>query len=95
VLASDRGALPETLGDAGFLFTPPPRCTPTSGQVPTAREVAPWIGTVEQLWDDGALEGEHRERARREAGRWEADRLGEAYESFFVSLEETRTAKVK
>src|SRR5690606_23489774 len=27
VLASDRGALPETLGDAGFVFTLPERCT--------------------------------------------------------------------
>src|SRR5262249_7022856 len=26
VLASDRGALPETLGDAGFVFTIPARC---------------------------------------------------------------------
>src|SRR5207245_1627802 len=36
-LASDRGALPETLGEAGFLFTIPERCTPTSGAVPVAR----------------------------------------------------------
>jgi glycosyltransferase involved in cell wall biosynthesis len=28
VMASDRGALPETLGDAGFVFTIPERCTP-------------------------------------------------------------------
>ena len=28
VMASDRGALPETLGDAGFVFTIPDRCTP-------------------------------------------------------------------
>jgi glycosyltransferase involved in cell wall biosynthesis len=33
VLASDRGGLPETLGDSGFLFTVPARCTPTSGAV--------------------------------------------------------------
>ena len=37
VLASDRGALPETLGDAGFVFTLPERCTPGNGAVPTAR----------------------------------------------------------
>src|SRR5262245_16667035 len=35
VLASDRGALPETLGNAGFVFTIPERCRPTSGHVPT------------------------------------------------------------
>ena len=49
VLASDRGALPETLGDAGFVFTLPDRCTPAGDVVPTAREVAPWIATVERL----------------------------------------------
>jgi glycosyltransferase involved in cell wall biosynthesis len=43
VLASDRGALPETLGDAWFVFTVPERCTPDGGAVPTAREVAPWV----------------------------------------------------
>jgi hypothetical protein len=45
VLASDRGALSETLGDAGFVFTIPERCTPGSGEVPAAREVAPWVAT--------------------------------------------------
>ena len=44
VLASDRGALPETLGDAGFVFTIPDRCTPASSVVPTAQEVAPLGG---------------------------------------------------
>jgi glycosyltransferase involved in cell wall biosynthesis len=86
VLASDRGALPETLGDAGFLFTLPPRCTPTSGQVPTAREVAPSIATIERLSDDPTWENEHRERARREAERWEPERLCEVYAEFFTSL---------
>jgi glycosyltransferase involved in cell wall biosynthesis len=38
VLASDRGALPETVGDAGFVFTIPERCTPSSSAVPTPQE---------------------------------------------------------
>ena len=38
VLASDRGGLPETLGDAGFVFTLPDRLfAPGSRAVPTAR----------------------------------------------------------
>ena len=37
VLASDRGALPETLGDAGFVLTIPERYTATSLAVPTPR----------------------------------------------------------
>ena len=86
VLASDRGALPETLGDAGFVFTLPERCTPNSGAVPTAREVAPWLAVIERLWDDPAWESAHRTRARDEARRWEPAELMGRYQDFFGSL---------
>jgi glycosyltransferase involved in cell wall biosynthesis len=69
VLASDRGALPETLGDAGFVFTIPERCTPSSDAVPTAQEVAPWVAVIERLWDDPAFEARHRGMARAEVRR--------------------------
>jgi hypothetical protein len=83
VLASDRGALPETLGDAGFVFTIPERCTPTSGLVPTAQEVAPWVAVIERLWDDPEIEAEHRRRALAEAMRWDGERLAKRFEDFF------------
>ena len=86
VLASDRGALPETLGDAGFVFTIPDRCTPASNVVPTPQEVAPWVAVIERLWDDPVFEAEHRSRALTEARRWDGDKLAEQYESFFRSL---------
>jgi glycosyltransferase involved in cell wall biosynthesis len=86
VLASDRGALPETLGGAGFVFTIPARCTPDGAAVLTAQEVAPWLATIERLWDDAEFEAGHRERARGEARRWDADRMAEAYEAFFQAL---------
>jgi glycosyltransferase involved in cell wall biosynthesis len=86
VLASDRGALPETLGDAGFVFTIPERCTPASNVVPTAHEVAPWVAVMERLWDDADFESEHRRRALVEAKRWDGDNLAEQYDGFFRSL---------
>jgi glycosyltransferase involved in cell wall biosynthesis len=86
VLASDRGALPETLGDAGFLFTIPERYTPATAALPSAREVAPWIATIERLWDDPEFEARHRALARAEARRWEADLLAEQYERLFDRL---------
>ena len=86
VLASDRGALPETLGDAGFVFTIPERCTPSSGIVPTAREVAPWVATIERLWDDPALEARQRALAIAEARRWDMERVAEQYSLFFESM---------
>lgn len=86
VLASDRGGLPETLGDAGFLFAIPERCTPRSGFLPTAHEVGPWLGAIEQLWDDPAFEADHRRRAFRAARRWDEPRIAAAYEAYFQSL---------
>ncbi len=69
VMASDRGALSETLGDAGFVFTIPERCTPSSSAVPTAQEVAPWVAAIERLWDDPAFEARHRALAKAEGRR--------------------------
>jgi glycosyltransferase involved in cell wall biosynthesis len=86
VLASDRGALPETLGDAGFVFTIPDRCTPASAVVPTAQEVAPWVAVIERLWDDPDFDAEHRRRALEETKRWDRDKLGVQYEGFFVAI---------
>lgn len=86
VLASDRGALPETLGDAGFVLPLPERCTPSSGAVPTAREVEPWIATIERLWDDPALAADQRARALREARRWDDDRVMDRYQDLFEGL---------
>ncbi|SIN68781.1 Glycosyl transferase 4-like domain-containing protein [Singulisphaera sp. GP187] len=85
VLASDRGALPETLGDAGFVFTPPDRCTPNSVEPPTAHEVAPWVATIERLWDDPSWETAHQERARLESRRWDPDFVADQYLSFFTA----------
>ncbi len=86
VMASDRGALPETLGDAGFVFTIPERCTPSSGAVPTAQEVAPWVAAIERLWDDPAFEARHRALAKAEARRWDIERVARQYAHFFESL---------
>jgi glycosyltransferase involved in cell wall biosynthesis len=86
VLASDRGALPETLGDAGFVLTIPGRYGPSSLEVPGPREVAPWVAIIERLWDDPEFEGRHRALARAEARRWDAERLVERYEAFLRSV---------
>jgi glycosyltransferase involved in cell wall biosynthesis len=86
VLAGDRGALPETLGDAGFVLTIPERYTPTSPEIPTPREVEPWVATIERLWDDPDFEARHRAMAKAEARRWDAGRLVESYEALFRAV---------
>jgi hypothetical protein len=95
VLASDRGGLPETLGDAGFIFTLPERLfAPGSVVIPSAQEVAPWVAAIEKLWDDPELEAEHHRLALAEARRWEPQRLAEQYERFFGCLADARQSAV-
>jgi glycosyltransferase involved in cell wall biosynthesis len=88
VIASDRGALPETLGDAGFVLTILEQYSASSVALPSAREVAPWVAIVERLWDDPDFEARHRTLALAQARRWEANRLVDRYETFFNSFRE-------
>jgi glycosyltransferase involved in cell wall biosynthesis len=86
VLASNRGGLPETIGDAGFLFDIPARYTPETRDLPTAEEIEPWVETIIRLWDDAA-EYERWSRAARERARqWHPDRLAPIYREFFGDL---------
>jgi glycosyltransferase involved in cell wall biosynthesis len=86
VLASDRGALPETMGEAGFVFTIPGRYTAANTAIPSPSEVAPWVATIERLWDDPPFEARHRALARAEARRWDLDRVAGAYEALFRTV---------
>ena len=86
VLASNRGALPETIGDAGFLFDIPARYTPETREYRRPRDVEPWVETIIRLWDDAA-EYERWSRAARERARqWHPDRLGPVYREFFGGI---------
>jgi glycosyltransferase involved in cell wall biosynthesis len=86
VLASNRGALPETLGDAGFLFDIPEQYTPQTQTVPSAREVEPWVEAIIRLWDDAAFYEQASRAARQEAQRWHPDRIAATYREFFSNL---------
>ena len=86
VLASNRGALPDTVGKGGFLFNIPEQYTPETRIVPAAEEVEPWIDTIIRLWDDAAFYEQASQAARQEAQRWHPDRLAEVYRAFFSNL---------
>jgi glycosyltransferase involved in cell wall biosynthesis len=86
VLASDRGALPETLGKAGFVFTIPERCGPLTLEIPSACEVAPWVAVLEKLWDDPEFEARQRELARAEARRCKPSMVAGQFERLCRSL---------
>jgi glycosyltransferase involved in cell wall biosynthesis len=86
VLASRRGALPETLAEAGFLFDIPAADGEASVRVPSAAEVAPWVETIERLWDDADLYERERHRCWRAAEAWRPERLLAEYQEFFLRL---------
>jgi glycosyltransferase involved in cell wall biosynthesis len=83
VVASDRGALPETLGDGGIALPLPEWLMPTTKLLPTAEEVEPWVEVIVRLWDDPAWYQEQSTRAKNEAERWHPDRLRPLYAEFF------------
>lgn len=95
IIGSDRGSLPETLGDAGVVLPLPERMTPATRLVPTPDEVIPWVEAVIRLWDDAREYAEHRDRALRGAGRWRPEILERAYSRLFAELRPGRNAPTK
>jgi glycosyltransferase involved in cell wall biosynthesis len=86
VLASRRGALAETLAEAGFLFDVPEQYTPDTRTVPSTDEVQPWLETIERLWDDSAFYATERDRCLRAAATWRPERLLPRFEAFFADV---------
>jgi glycosyltransferase involved in cell wall biosynthesis len=91
VLASNRGALPETLAEAGFLFDIPERYTENTSLLPTAEEVAPWIDTIIRLWDDRAFYEQERHRCLAAAKAWRPERLLPRFEELFQRVTANRS----
>jgi hypothetical protein len=91
VLTSNRGALPETIGAAGFLLDIPARYTPETRELPTAEEVAPWVETIIHLWDDAAEYDRWSRAAREHAQQWHPDRLAPIYREFFGRITHSST----
>jgi glycosyltransferase involved in cell wall biosynthesis len=74
VLASDRGALPETIGRGGFVLPLPDRLTANTRELPTVDEVGPWIETILRLWDDDSYYRSASDAALLESRDWTGDR---------------------
>jgi glycosyltransferase involved in cell wall biosynthesis len=86
VVASNRGGLPETIGDAALMIEIPARYTPETRDLPTEEEVLPWVETVIRLWDDAAEYGRWSQAARERAQAWHPDRLSPLYREFFSQI---------
>ncbi len=86
VLASNRGALPEVVGEGGLLFDIPARYTPETRIAPTAEEVEPWVEAIVRLWHDAEYYDQWSRRGREHAQRWRPERLRPLYEEFFRNV---------
>jgi len=87
-LVSDRGALPETVGDAGCVIPLPSWMTETTTQLPTAEEASPWFDAICELWDDQEAYRRASETARA-AGvrRYSESVMHRRYMEYFASIE--------
>lgn len=52
VIGSDRGGIPEVIGDSGIILPLPERLTPATRMLPTASEISGWVEAITRLWDD-------------------------------------------
>ena len=86
VIGSNRGGIPETVGNGGIVLPLPERLTPATKIVPEAEEVEPWVDAVIRLWDDREFYEGRSALALREAERWHPDRLRPLYAEFFRNV---------
>ncbi len=86
VIGSDRGGIPETLGNAGVVLPLPSWLTPATRPLPTADEVAPWVEAVIRLCDDPEYYAEQSRRAIIESRRWEPETIEPLYARFFAEV---------
>jgi len=87
-LVSDRGALPETVGDAGRVIPLPSWMTETTTQLPTAEEASPWFDSICELWDDPEAYRRASEIARAAAvRRYSESVMRQRYMEYFAAIE--------
>lgn len=91
VVASTRGALPETLGNAAILLDIPAQYDPTTRTIPTAEDARPWLDAILRLWDDREFYAEMQSKGRARAQIWEYSRVADAYERAFRALVDKST----
>ena len=89
VIASNRGALPEVIGDAGLTLDIPAQYTPETRTVPTPEEVEPWVNAILDLWDNWELYNELSGKGRSRAKRWHPETIAEQYDNALAKLIES------
>ena len=86
LVTSDRGGLPELVGDAGLTLPLPGWLTPATRRVPTTAEVAAWVEAICQVWDDADRVGENSRTDSARVDPWSPAVLGGNYVERFAEV---------
>jgi glycosyltransferase involved in cell wall biosynthesis/GT2 family glycosyltransferase len=86
VVVSNRGALPEIVGDAALVIDIPSCYQSESPQVPRADDVASWVEAIVRLWDDSQFYEKISRRSVSHAQQWHPDRVTPVYVEFLRKL---------
>ena len=86
-LVSDRGGLPETVGEGGTVIPLPTWLTQNARELPSTDEVRPWFDAICELWDSPAAYTAASDRARAEGlARYHESVMRCRYLDYFESL---------
>jgi hypothetical protein len=64
----------------------PERLTPFTRELPSPKEVAPWVAALVRLWDDPGWYTELSRRSLAESHRWAPEALEPRYVEFFATV---------
>ena len=85
-LVSNRGALSEYAGGAGFTFSVPGDITPATRKPVSPEVVQPWIEVITRLFDDEGFYRAECEKARNAAKRFSPEVLAPEYVKYFLKI---------
>jgi len=85
-IVSDRGGLPEAVGDGGFVLPIPAKVSADAKTLPPASAVLPWIELIERLADDDAFHVQACRDAAQAGERYREAVLHPRYVQYFTSL---------
>lgn len=94
VLSSNRGAMPEVLDGSATILPLPDRMTAALPVPLKPEELAPWIDTIQRLYDDPTFAAGQRSLALLAGKRWTADEVAPQYARCFTNLARTRHTRL-
>lgn len=86
VIASNRGSLPEVVGDAGILLDIPSKYQPNTTSIPSSNEVKPWVESILQVWDDQEYYNKLSDKGRERSRCWQCDDVVAQYDAILTDL---------